>query len=261
MDSRSWAAVFLIAGVLLAGLAATTLSPAGDGLMWVQSEDVVEAPSGSDVVDHSDLPEPARAAVREAIRDEMTTLSTYDDHVALDALRGTTYVRVDGDVYRIRTTTADGAGGLFEGNARNLLLASGGLLMGAAVYLTDPRRHVFTTLAFPVGATAAVVGVNALAAPPGTGFVWLGNASFGLAAAVPVLAGLAVPMRDYGVAALSLATLALSVGVLRQGDALSALYPVAPLVVLAVPGLWFGVVLGRRSRPDDAPAGAAAPEP
>lgn len=246
MNARSYAVGFAILGLLVISTAALTLSPASERTMVSEVLEDDAAPSDP-AVSYDELSPPAQTAVDEVIRDEYTAFSTYDDHAAVDALPRTLSVEKDGEVYHIRTTSADGSGGLFEGLARNVLLGAGGLLIGAGVYLTTASRRDLALAVFPTVAIVAVLGTNALAAPDPSEVFWLMNTSFAIALAVPILAGIALRRRDVRVAGVALGTLLLSVGVLFLGDRLSLLPLLVGLFVLGIPGILLGQWLETRS--------------
>ncbi|WP_257298100.1 hypothetical protein [Haloarchaeobius sp. FL176] len=248
MDIGTESISFLLVGLLIVVLAGSMHQPAGETVMVSELVSEGDHPPDADIVEYTDLPEPAQTVVDETIAEDYTFFSSYDNYAASESLRGDKYIRKNGQVYRIRTTSGDDGDGLFAAIARDLSLAIGGLLAGTAVYLADRKRRLVTLAAFPVGATAAVVGMNAIAAPDPSVVAWLGNTLFGLAAGVPIQAGVAVRRRSRRIGAVSAGTLALSVIVLFSGDTLSGLYLLVPLVLLGVPGIGFGWWLGKRSR-------------
>lgn len=247
MDSRIETAIYVVVGVLVVGIAATTLSLAGDRTIVSEVVSEGDPPRDATVTAYSELPRSARSAVDEVVQQGRTTLSTYDDYRAVDALEGYRYIRTDEGVFYIRTTSADGSGGLFEGIARDSLLAIGGILIGAGLVVRDRSRHFLTLIALPTGATVALASANALAAPTLSVVDWLGNVSFGLAAGVPVLTGIAFRRRDSAAGVMALSTLLLSVAVLLSGNKLSALYLLLPLLLLGILGTGFGWWLENRS--------------
>jgi len=246
MKRRETVGCCFAVGLLLVLVAGVVLSPAGDRTMIAEVVSTGNPPASATVTDVTDLPEAAQAVVLNAHRDGPQLLSTYDDYEAVQTLRGERYVSVDGRVSLIRTTSADGSGGLFEAIVRDLGLATGGLLIGTGVVLADRGRRLAALAALPGAAVLAVLAANAIAAPRLSVVRWLGNTAFALAAAVPVLFGLATRRQRtrYGVATLTV--LALSVAVLLTGTALSALYLLVPLIVFAVPGVGFGRVIAGR---------------
>ena len=247
MDSRIETAIYVVVGVLVVGIAATTLSPAGDQTMVSEVLSEGDPPPDATVTAYSDLPRSAQSTVDEVVRQGRTTLSTYDDYRAVTALEGYRYIRTDEGVFYIRTTSVDGSGGLFEGIARDSLLAIGGILIGAGLVVRDRSRHFLTLIVLPTGATVALVSANAFAAPTLSVVNWLGNVSFGLAAGVPVLTGITLRRRDSAAGVMALSTVLLSVAVLLSGNKLSALYLLLPLLLLGLPGTGFGWWLENRS--------------
>jgi|GEM_PF-1730395 len=260
MDPRTAAVACAVAGLVLVAVAGVALTPFGDRPMVVTHVDGIEDPGPADVA-YGDLPPSAQAAVDDALEDGYASLSTYEDYTAVTALRGEHAVRRGSGTYLIRTTSADGHS-LVDGTVHSIVLAVGGALVGFGASLRARRQSPgVATLAIPVGATVAILGVNALAAPRLSLVSWFGLASFGLATAVAPLAGIAVGRRDRSVGALAFGTLCFSVGVLLLGEALSALYLLIPLVVLGVPGLALGWRLDRAVDPPSGPAdGNRTPE-
>jgi len=246
VDPRIEAAIYVAMGLLIVGISAATLSPAGEQTMVSEVVSEGDPPHDATVMDASELPRPARLTVDEVIRRGSTTLSTYDDYSAVETLRGYRFIRTDENVFYIRTTSADGSGGLFEGIARDSILAIGGILIGTGLFRRAQRADPLTLIALPAGAVVTLSSVNALAAPTLSIIAWPGKTSFGLAAGVPVLTGLALRQRDYYTGVVALVTALLSVAVLLVGNALSALYLLAPLVVLGLPGVGFGWWVGKR---------------
>ncbi len=247
MDSRTETAIYVVVGLLVVGIAVTALSAAGDRTMVSEVVSEGEPPRNATVTAYSDLPRSAQVVVDAVVKQGRTTLSTYDDYRAVDALEGDRYIRTDEGVFYIRTTVVDGSGGLFEGIVRDSLLAIGGILIGAGLVVRDRSRHFLTLIALPTGATVALVSANALAAPTLSVVDWFGNVSFGLAAGVPVLTGIALRRREYDVGVMAMSTLLLSVAVLLSGHTLSALYLLLPLLLLGLPGTGFGWWLENRS--------------
>lgn len=244
MDTRSYAVGFAVLGLLVTSFAALTLSPSAERTMVSEVLDDDAAPSNG-AVSYEELSQPVQTAVDEVIREEFTAFSTYDDHAVTEELPRLLSVEKDGAVYHIRTTSADGSGGLFEGLARNVLLAAGGLLVGAAA-LTRVGLRRFRALAIvPLATTVAVLGTNALAAPDFTEVLWLSDAAFGIAMAAPLLVGIALRRRDYRVGGAAVGTLVLSAGVLLLGDRLSLLPILVGVVVLGIPAIGFGAWLGK----------------
>lgn len=246
MDTRSYAVGLAIIGLLVTSAAAVTLSPAGERTMISKVLEGDAAPSGTAIA-YGELSQPVKTAVDEVIREGDATFSTYDDHAAVNALPRTLSVEKGGEVYHIRTTSADGSGGLFEGLARNVLLGVGGLLVGSAIYLDRRKQRSLSFAIFPVAATVAVLGTNLLAAPYPSEVFWLSDTSFAIALAVPILVGLALYRRDVPSAAVAVATLLLSFGVLSLGDGLSLLPIMIGLAVLVIPGTVFGALLEKES--------------
>ncbi|WP_253741718.1 hypothetical protein [Halorientalis sp. IM1011] len=247
MDSGVKTVIFVVVGLLVVAIAATTLSPAGDRTMVSEVVSEGDTPRDATVMDYSDLPRSAQSAVDEVVQEGSTTLSTYDDYRAVNALEGYRYIRTDEGVFYIRTTSADGSGGLFEGIVRDSILAIGGLLIGAGIFVRKRRHHLHSLIALPTGATVALLSANAFSAPTLSVVNWLGNISFGLTAGVPVLTGIALQQRDYYIGVMALSTLILSVVVLFSGNKLSALYLLLPLLLLGLPGVGFGLWLEKRS--------------
>ncbi|WP_436923695.1 hypothetical protein [Halosimplex amylolyticum] len=246
MNSTTEAVAYAVTGLLLVSFGAAAFSPLSEQTMVTEVVERGDVPESATVTNYSALPPGTRTAVDGAIEDGHVVSSSYEDEAAVEALRGNAFVRKDGTVYWLRTTSADGNGGLFEGNARDSVLAIGGLLVGVAAYVSGRGRRPLL-LALPVAACLALLGANVLAAPDPSEVSWLGNTSFALAAAVPVLAGIAARLRDVWIAGAAAGTLALSVAVLLWGPNLSALYFLVPLVGLAVPGTGLGWLLGGRT--------------
>lgn len=236
MDPRTAAVGCGVAGLVLVAVAGVALTPPADRQMVVTYVDGIEDPGPADLA-YADLPPSAQTAVDVALEDGHASLSTYEDYSAVTALRGDHVIRRDDQIYLVRTTSADGHSPV-DGTVHSIVLAVGGGLAGTGVYVRKRRRA--TAVAIPVGATAAILGVNAVEAPVFSLVDWFGLASFGLAAAVPLLAGIAVGGRDRFVGGLAAVALCCSIGTLLLGDALSALYLLAPLAVLGVPGILFG---------------------
>jgi len=205
-------------------------------------------PDGQSVTAYADLAEPAKEAVDEVLRDEWTTFSTYDDHAALEALPRTLYVEKGGEQYEIRTMSADGGGGLFEGIAHDTLLTIAGLLFGAAVYVRNPERQFKTLVAFPFISTAVILGVNLLRAPDPSLMHWFALTSLGIVLAVPVLVGIAARQRDIQVGGIAALILVIGIGVLFLGDGVSPLGVMIGLVLVSVPGGGLGWWVGNRGQ-------------
>lgn len=246
MVTRSDAVGLAIVGLLVISAASLSLSPASERTMVSEVLEDDAAPSGPAIA-YDELSPAVQTAVDEVIREGSATFSTYDDHAAVNALPRTLSVEKGGEVYHIRTTSADGSGGLFEGLARNLLLGVGGLLIGGAIYLGVGMRPTQEPVVLPIVATVAVLGTNLLAAPHPSQVFWLSDTSFAIVLAVPILVGIALCRRDVTSAAAAIGTFLLSVGVLLLGDRLSVLPIMVGLAVLGIPGVAFGTWLEKRS--------------
>ncbi|GAA3879897.1 hypothetical protein [Haloarcula argentinensis] len=246
MNSDITATIYVVTSLLIIGIAVATLSPVSERTMVSEVVSEGDPPPGATVMNYSELPQPAQLAVDEVTQQGGTTLSTYDNYRAVETLQGDRYILKDDSVFYIRTTSADDSGGLFEGLARDSLLAIGGILIGTGIFRRDQRGNLLTVISLPAGAIATLLSVNALEAPTLSVISWAGTISFGLAAGVPVLTGIALQQRDYYIGVIALATFLLSVAVLFSGNALSALYLIAPLIMLGLPGVGFGWWVGKQ---------------
>lgn len=248
MDTRLVPLLYVFLGLLVVTVAATALSPVDDRPMYsTLVEHESPDPSETDVA-YDELSSETQAVVDQVIRSGGVSLSTYEDYAVLEELPRKLAIERNGETYVVRTTSADGDGGLFEGLLHDVLLAVGGLVLGAGGYVIGNRRRIGTVATFPVLATVTVAGVNLLRAPDPSVLNWYYLLSFGSVVAVPVIAGIAARRRDLRIAAIGLLTLLLSIAVLLQGDRLSPLPHVIGLAVLAIPGVIGGWWLGNAAR-------------
>lgn len=247
MDPRSAAALSTLLGILVVFVAVTSFSPTDDRPMSAQ---LVEHDQGNDdsVVAYDALSSRTQDVVDDVIRSGHASLSTYDDYATLQELPRRLVVDRNGERYVIRTMTADGSGGLFEGLVHDLFLAIGGLALGSALYVvSDPRRDV-TVVAFPALTAATIAGMNLLRAPEPTVLNGWSMVSFGIVVAVPVIAGLAIRRRNHRIGGIGILALIVSALVLLQGESLSILPHLVGLAILTIPGVIVGWRLGNLDR-------------
>lgn len=247
MNNRTKSALCVVVGLLVCAVAVTAISPVGDRPMTSRLVDEGPPPAGESAIPYSALSQPARDAVDDVLRDEFVTYWTYDNYEKLETLPRVLHVEKGGDIYRIRTTSADGGGGLVEGLLHDTLLGAGGLLIAAGVYLVGRRRRLFLLFAFPVASTAAVLGGNAIQAPDLALVSWTIQASTGIAVAAPVLMGVAGRRQDLRVGGIAVATLVCAFGVLSLEQGSSPLGAMAGLGLLTIPGVIGGWWLGGES--------------
>lgn len=242
MDRSVTAVGCVLLGLLLVGGAVTLGSPGADRVILVEDRSEQMNVQGQPDVAYGDLPPSAQAAVDEARRSGHTTLRTYGDYEAVEALTGVSTVRMAEQVVSLRVQSADG-GGPFGGLLHDVALAFGGVLLAATLVVSAGSERSVELALLPIGGTLVVLGVNGVLAPDSSLVPWIGLAALGVAAAVPVLASYALRQRDRLAGTIAVVTAATSVGILLAGDGASALYFLAPVIGLGVPGLGLGVLL------------------